>query len=84
MSDGARNTLRRALRDLDDGIRVLLGQEPVELGIVRELLGRKKALVLSGFAMAGAKRRPGASHSPRLRRGRVRRRPGSPSLVLVE
>lgn len=84
MSRDGRGTLRRALRDLDDGMRALLGQKPVQLGIIRELLGRSDALARSGRPAAVAKRRPGAPDPSRSGRRRARRRPGSPVLVRVK
>jgi len=83
MYEGARNTLQQALRDLDDGMRALLGQQPVRPGIVRELLGATSAHVRRTSPVLATKSRAPASHPSRPLRRRARRRPGSPNLVLV-
>jgi len=40
MLEGAQLTLRSALRDLDEGVRALLGDGSARLALVSELLGR--------------------------------------------
>ncbi len=84
MSRDARGTLRRALRDLDDGMRALLGQELVQLGLIRELLGRNDAPAPGSRPVAVSTSSAGAPHPSHTRRRRARRRPGSPVLVRVK
>jgi hypothetical protein len=84
MLDDARSNLQRALRDLEEGLRVLLGLGPAQLEIVDELLETGDAAARRrADAGAGERSRAGLD-PPRKRRHRVRRSRRSTTLVLVK
>jgi hypothetical protein len=84
MSEDARRTLQLALRDLDDGMRALLGPERARIGIVLELLGPKGVVPRDGEAPVASQRRTKPARAPRPGRRRIQRRAGGPTLYRVK
>jgi hypothetical protein len=84
ISEDTRTTLQSALRDLDDGVRALLGPERARIGIVLELLGPKAVAARRGGTPVASRRRTSPSRPPRPRPRPARRRAGAPLLTLVE